>query len=100
MFGVGDDVVCVDDSIKSHMFEEINKDFAQWVVKDKKYTVRGINENKGIVVGILLEEINNPPVYFRLIGKIQEPAFGAFRFRRLASVNNVIEKEKEETIEV
>lgn len=100
MFGVGDTVVCINDSIQSNMFDEVSKDFKQWVVKDKKYIIRGLHDNDGIVTGVLLEEVVNPPIYFRLLGKVQEPAFGTFRFRKLASVNSSISINKEEEIEV
>lgn len=83
MLNVGDRVVCVDDSIQANMANEIMRDFQVWVNKGKKYTIREILDNDGIVVGILLEEIHNMPIYFRLIRKMQEPAFGAFRFKKL-----------------
>ena len=83
MFKIGDKVVCVDSSKASHIKEEVDKDFSQWVVKGEHYTVRGFNENDGIVVGVLLEEIHNTPLFFKLLGRSQEPAFKMDRFRKL-----------------
>ncbi len=78
---VGKRVICVDDYIQPHMREEITKDFQQWVTKGKVYTIREILENDGIVPGVLLEEIHNKPLYFaKTINRVQEPAFGIFRF--------------------
>lgn len=78
---IGNRVICVDDYIQPHMREEIAKDFQQWVTKGKVYTIREILENDGIVPGVLLEEIHNKPLYFaKTINRVQEPAFGIFRF--------------------
>ena len=78
---VGKKVICVDDYIQPHMREEIAKDFQQWVTKRKVYTIREILENNGIAPGVLLEEIHNNLLYFeKTINRVQEPAFGIFRF--------------------
>jgi hypothetical protein len=78
---VGNKVICRDDYIQPHMREEISRDFQQWVTKGKVYTIREILENDGIVPGVLLEEIHNKPLYFaKTINRVQEPAFGIFRF--------------------
>jgi hypothetical protein len=83
MFNIGDKVVCVNDSVDLDKMEEIKNDVPNWVQKDIEYTVRGFNENDGIVVGVLLEEIKNPIKYFKLINRFQEPAFAEWRFRKL-----------------
>lgn len=81
---IGTRVVCVDASIKPHMADEIAKDFQQWVVKDKQYTIREILDNDGIVTSVLLEEIHNRPLFFRkTINRVQEPSFRIDRFREL-----------------
>ena len=79
----GDKVICVDASIDPQKAEEIKRDFEIWINKDKEYTIREILENKGIVPGVLLEEVHNFPKYFKLIDRIQEPAFAIWRFRKL-----------------
>lgn len=94
-FNIGDRVVCVDDSMQSHVIEELKKDVPNWVKKDNKYTIRAVLNNRNIVTGLLLEEINNPPLYFDLIGGFQEPAFAEFRFRKLKPNENMVENVKE-----
>jgi hypothetical protein len=80
---VGSRVLCVNASIKADTFFGVIQNFKNWVEKDKIYTVREILDNDDIVPGILLEEISNPPVFIKLLGRTQEPAFAAFRFREL-----------------
>jgi len=77
----GDKVVCIDDLIKPEILPTVAKYYKQWVNKDGIYTVRDIVDNDGIVFGILLQELKNDPIYIDLIDKVQEPAFGMFRFR-------------------
>jgi hypothetical protein len=79
---VGDVVICVNDVVKADAMEEIARKYRVFVLKDKKYTIREFLNNNGIVVGVLLEEISNPKVYARLVGKFQEPAFAIWRFRK------------------
>lgn len=83
MFEIGEQVVCIDASMQAHTIEELTKDVPNWIVQDKKYTIRGFNENDGIVLGVLLEEVVNPIRFFKLINKFQEPAFASWRFRKL-----------------
>lgn len=90
-FYVGDKVVCVDDSMQPEAVEELKKNVPNWVKKYDKYTVRAIVTNRGIATGILLEEIDNPILYFDLIGGFQEPAFAEWRFRKLASNESMVE---------
>lgn len=90
-FNVGDRVVCVDDTMLPHTVEELKKDVPNWVKKDEKYRVRAVLNNRGIVTGLLLEEITNEPKYFDLIGGFQEPAFGDWRFRKLKPTENLVE---------
>jgi hypothetical protein len=94
MFEIGEVVVCIDASMQTHTIEELSKDVPNWVTQDKKYTVRGFNENDGIVLGVLLEEIVNPLRYFKLVNKFQEPAFAQWRFRKLKAdeVNASVEE--------
>lgn len=81
---VGQKVVCVDDSVSSpELMWSVMLNFQQWIKKDVTYTIREILNNDDIVIGVLLKEIVNKPVYIKLIDKTQEPAFGAFRFREL-----------------
>jgi hypothetical protein len=98
MFHIGDKVVCIDSSMQPHTVEELKRDVPNWVKQDEKYTIRGFNDNSGIVVGVLLEEIHNMPIYFKLLGKAQEPAFAEWRFRKLKP--NEIENEVESEVEV
>jgi len=99
MFNVGDKVVCINDRIEPEKLKEITKDFEHWVEKGEEYTVREILDNDGIVTGILLEEIINFPKRFPLLGhRLQEPAFGEFRFRKKQQVIKKLKTERVETI--
>lgn len=79
----GDNVLCVNDSIDRDKSAEILKDFQNWVEKGRKYVIREVLHNDGIVVGLLLEDVWNMPLFIKLINRCQEPAFGTFRFRKL-----------------
>lgn len=83
MFAIGDRVVCIDSSKQPHTAEELTADVPNWVVKDKQYTIRGIEHHDLGATGVVLEEIVNPPKYFRLVGRVMEPMFAEWRFRRL-----------------
>lgn len=73
-------VKCINDLIDLYKQEEIKKDFDNWIKKGVVYTVREVLHNDGIVTGILLEEVYNFPVYFKLLNRVQEPAFAKWRF--------------------
>lgn len=80
---VGDKIVCIDDTIKGeNLFATITM-FPDWIKKDATYTIRQINDNDGIVTGLLLEEKHNPPVHIPILNRVQEPAFATWRFRPL-----------------
>ena len=98
MFEIGEKVICVDSSLQPHTAKELAKDVPNWVKKGEKYTIREFKENDGIVLGILLEEVVNKPIYFKLLGRVQEPAFGTFRFRKLHL--NEVESEVESMEEI
>ena len=92
MFEIGEIVVCISDGKQSHTIEELNKDVPNWIKKGKKYTIRGFTSNDGIVDGVWLEEVVNIPIYFKLLGRTQEPAFALWRFRKLEK-SEVLEEE-------
>jgi len=73
-------VKCINDLIDLDKQEEVKKDFDNWIKRGVVYTVREVLHNDGIVTGILLEEVHNFPVYFKLLNRIQEPAFATWRF--------------------
>jgi hypothetical protein len=79
----GDKVICIDARIDPDKSQEIRKDFEIWVTKGKEYTIREILDNNGIVPGVLLDEIHNFPKFFKLLNRMQEPAFALWRFRKL-----------------
>lgn len=83
MFEIGEVILCCEDYKLPHTREEIDKNMPHWVKKGEKYTVRGFNDNNGIVVGVLLEEVVNPQLYFKLIDRVQEGAFRTDRFVKL-----------------
>ena len=90
-FNVGDRVVCIDASMQPHTIEELKRNVPNWVKKDEEYTIRAIHSNRGIVTGVLLEEIDNPIIFFQIIGKFQEPAFAEWRFRKLKPNESMVE---------
>ncbi|EOR96215.1 hypothetical protein ADIARSV_0620 [Arcticibacter svalbardensis MN12-7] len=97
----GDKVICINALIDANKKEEIRRDFEIWVTKDKEYTIREILDNKGIVTGVLLEEIYNIPKFFKLINMNQEPAFAIWRFRKLNYATAAAAEEHEaELVEV
>jgi hypothetical protein len=76
-------VICIDDSIKTGELFNVGQHYQNWIKKGVKYTIRAILDNQDIVTGILLEEVVNTPIYIKLIDKTQEPAFRPDRFREL-----------------
>lgn len=97
MFEVGEKVICIDSSIQPHMVEELRQDMPNWISKGTVYTVRGFTSNDGIVDGMWLEEVVNVPKFFRLINRVQEPAFALWRFSKSESheVEHSIEQVEE-----
>ena len=101
MFEIGEVVLCCEDYKLPHTREELSQNMPNWVKKGQKYTIRAFNDNQGIVVGVLLEEVVNPVLYFKLIDKAQEGAFRLDRFRKLAEDEVSAEKiEQENLIEI
>ena len=94
----GDKVICIDARIDPEKVEEVRRDFEIWITKDKEYTIREILDNNGIVPGVLLEEVHNFPKFFKLIGRMQEPAFALWRFRKLNYATSSTEQVKEEEL--
>ena len=95
MFGIGDEVVCINDSRPNGWTSE---HFPQWVKKDDKYTIREVLGNDDIVIGILLFELKNPIVYIKLINREQEGAFASWRFSKLRTAQEIVEEAEYEEI--
>jgi hypothetical protein len=95
LLGVGDEVVCINDSRPDGWSAE---HFPQWVQKDVKYTIRELLDNDDIVVGVLLMELRNPVVFIKLIGREQESAFATWRFRKLRSAYAINEEKAYEKV--
>ena len=95
---VGSKVICIDDSIPSHLnMEQFRNDFHQWIKKDEIYTIREILPNDGIVTSVLLEEVKNPIRFFsKTIGRFQESSFRIDRFRELTEADIEEEFKSEE----
>lgn len=92
MLKISQQVICIDDTMQPHTAEELKKDVPNWVKKGRKYTIRGFTDNNGIVDGVWLEEVHNRPLFFTVLGKVQEPAFATWRFRKMAEDEAVVEK--------
>jgi hypothetical protein len=91
----GDKVICVNSYIAPHTAQEIRKDVPNWVRKGETYTIREIVDFD-FVVGLLLEEIKNPPIYFKAVDKVVEPTFLMSRFRKLETKK--VNQSKRETV--
>lgn len=76
-------LLCVDDSIKADEIGFVSFAYQQWVGKGQLYTVREVLDNDGIVDGLLLNEVVNQPIFQKLLGRWQEPAFRLDRFVEL-----------------
>jgi len=59
MFKIGDKIKCINSSKQLHTIAELEIDCPSWIKEGEKYTIRGFNDNNGIVTGVLLED-NNP----------------------------------------
>ena len=94
MFSINEIVLCCEDYILPHTREELSKNMPNWVKKGEKYKIRCFNDNNGIFLGVLLEEIVNTVLYFKLIGKSQECAFRLDRFRKFE--DDKVEEQVEE----
>lgn len=99
MFQIGDKLLCINSAKQPHTIEELSQDCPNFVVKGKLYTARGFTSNKGIVGGVWLEEIYNPPKYFKLVDEVKEPAFALWRFVKSEKVAEKKEIEQENLIE-
>lgn len=97
---IGDEVICIDDSIQNSKIIEASILFQNWVKKGRKYKIRELLDNDGIVDGVLLEEIHNKPIFQKLLNREQEPAFGLFRFSKMEREVLVISEEISEQITV
>lgn len=91
-FKAGDKVVCIDDTIRPEVMPTVLKYYSDWVEKDAIYTIRDVVDNDNIVSGVLLHQIRNKPIYIELVDKVQEPAFGSFRFKLLESMEEEFEE--------
>lgn len=96
LLGVGDEVMCIDAN-KSEGWSSLI--FPEWVQKDNKYIVRELLNNDDIVVGVLLNELENPNVFQKLLGRHQESAFATWRFSKLRSNYEINEAQESERIE-
>jgi hypothetical protein len=94
---IGQKVICINSSIEPKILFSVLENYQQWVKQDVIYTVREILNNDDIVPGVLLEEVVNKPIYIKLLGREQEPAFSTSRFRELQD-DEVLEEELEEEL--
>lgn len=89
----GKKIICLNDS---HENEYKGLVFQQWIKKWKEYTIREIFDNDDICeCSVLLEEVQNIPVFIPVLQTYREPAF---RITRFAEVNELVNI-KEEVVE-
>ena len=96
MFSIGDKVICINSSKQLHTADELAVDIPNWVQQDNIYTIRTIEHHDFGAVGVLLDEIVNQPKYFKLVGKVKEPMFAEWRFRKLKE--NEIKQQQYENV--
>ena len=97
MMKIGDRVVCVDSFIQEHTREQIAKDCPNFVVKGQIYRIREIRDFD-FIQSVLVEELTNPILYFKAIGKSVESGFRLDRFRPLKEDEVTVEEEVEESV--
>ena len=91
MIKEGDQVVCVDDLFTDHAIKLI----PTRPVKDNIYTVRQIlYHDVNDKVGVLLQEIINPPIQSGVLKRLLEPTFNIIRFAPLEKVLDQISIEE------
>lgn len=91
MLQVGQQVICIDDTIDPKMLDDIKNDFQQWVKEGDIYTIRDLIYNEIGVITVLLHELVNSPRFFpKTIGRMQEPGFSIRRFAPLDSALEVL----------
>jgi len=90
-FYIGDKVICIDSSMKPEAVQELKRTVPNWIVQDQEYIIRGLQDNDGIALGILLEEVTNPIIFIPLLRRFQEPAFAEWRFRKLKPNESMVE---------
>lgn len=98
LFDIGDEVLCVDSSIKPEMKAAIYKMYPIWIQKGDKYIIRDIFYNDDIVAGIVLEGRKNPEVWIPLLKRYQEPAFALWRFTKSRTAYQIQEEKEEENV--
>lgn len=94
MFNIGDKVVCVDADFS--MYPKIFEIYRELPKLNEVYTVRAKQFIQGQGYRVLLEEIENPPVYIDLVKGKVEPGFNASRFALLSDPIKVGAEELEE----
>ena len=85
MISVNSRVVCINDTPPPYKdITEFHREFPDWIVKNRKYTIRDIFYNDGIVTSVVLKELKNPILFFPgTINRSQEASFKITRFREL-----------------
>jgi hypothetical protein len=96
---IGDEVICINSAMKPGDKEFILRNYPVWIKEGDKYIVRDVFNNDGIVVGIVLVNRRNPPVYIPLLKRMQEPAFAYFRFKKGRTASQISEQEEGEAEE-
>jgi hypothetical protein len=102
LLDIGDEVLCIDSSIKPENKVSVYKNFPIWIKEGDKYIVRDVMRNDDIVTGILLEGRNNPPIWIPLLKRMQEPAFAHWRFVKKRTAYQIREEKESvsETVEI
>jgi hypothetical protein len=101
MLEPGKTVVCINDDfgkVLNSLMKAAMGLTLEFPSKGKKYTIRNIFDNEGIVVSVTLEEIWNPTFNIPLLNKRRELAFKADRFAPLEE--NEMEEGQEEVNEL
>ena len=93
MFQVGDKVVCIDADFS--MYPNIFEVYQSLPKRNEVYTVRERQYVQGQGYRLLLEEIENAPIYIDAVKGKVEPGFNASRFALLSDPIKVGREEYE-----
>lgn len=88
---VGQKLTCIDEKIDRKKLMMTVNFYKNWVKKDKRYTVRGVNP----FGEVLLCEIINPLVYEEEYDKYFEPGFNIERFVSPSTIRRLTQIEQE-----
>jgi hypothetical protein len=98
LFDIGDEVLCVDSSIKPENMVSISRNFPIWIKEGDKYIVRDVMYNDDIAPALVLEGRKNPEIWIPLLKRMQEPGYATWRFVKERTAYQIREEKEAESI--